>query len=308
MPLCAKTVKPTIAFLSEFAEFIPPEETNNLRLNRSKFEAILTKQTYTDVVQRYESQIDLTGFYKTIGLLHVGGTDTVNDWKLFSKLTELDTLCFSLFENPNRKFKQIFNNLTPRLRSIWFRLRDIGVQYDNEILDLLPTKCPNLLHLSIDNRNNKLNYDFVLKLERLQFLKLNLGYPIDQSVFLKLVKKMRYLDLFDVRFVKPANLVKDELSQFKKLVNRTLQTELARPDYEFTIQIHKRMQPESFVRYLVKHKKRVDFLDTEFETLKMYQWSMMNNLAGLHSSTAKFRFDIWFINIDDHFKNCFNRY
>ena len=57
-----------------------------------------------------------------------------------------------------------FNQLSSARRGRF--LLGIGVQYDNEILDLLPTKCPNLVHLSIDNRNNKLNYDFVLKLER----------------------------------------------------------------------------------------------------------------------------------------------
>jgi len=307
LPLKVSTASLIPKFLLEMCENDRCNENPNSGYIRSWFELILTNSTYNSVIKKYEKQLDLDGYYKSIGLLHLGTSNVFINENFMSKLTNLETLCFSLFESPDKEFKKIFNSINPQLKSIWFRSRDASVKHNNELFQLVTKKCPNLIHLSIDNRLTKnLNLSFIYQLERLTFLKLNLGYVVDERFYLNVVRKMKYLDLFDVRFIASSDQSKDELSNFKKKVNDVLINELNKKDYEFKITIHKRKPIEKFTRFVMKRKDRVDHLDKEYEEVKLYQWSvlMLCNLG--QNQFMKLHHKIWTIDIMSHFQNYYN--
>ena len=241
-------------------------------------------------------------FFKSISLLHIGSQDIVDE-KLFRKFTNVHTLYFSLFNSPKSKFTKVFNAFA-NVQSIRLNTRDIEVTYGNEILDLIPRKCQNCISLVIDNRNTKLDFDFLFKLSRLKFLRLNLGYAMSKFVYLNLVKQLKYLDYLDVNVIKPVvpPLNKDLLSEFKKVVNNCLVSELKKLDHHFIIKIYTRMDTESFVRYLMKLKERDDEIDKLAE-LQMYYWSNLKHpkMQGMFFTRIKHNTQVTFLETKDHY-------
>lgn len=285
--------KDTLSFITGFMK----QFGSKLRVNRYKLEYIMLEESYK-YIKKYENKYDLTGFYDSISLLHLG-QQIIVDEKLFKKFRNLEHLCFSLFQSPGLSFRRVLAAF-PKLKSLWIVARDVKVNYGNEILNQIPKTNPDLIYLSIDNRNNEIKFDFLFELRRLNFIKMNLGFPIDQSEFIELIRTLKYVRTVDIRFVKPDDLNKEQLKWFKKQVNDCLANELKRPDHYFTIKIYNGGPKESFVRYLMKPKDAQDVME-DFDKIKMFQASDLRHQdKNAINLTVKWLYDVWFLNIDDY--------
>lgn len=145
-----------------------------------------------------------------------------------------------------------------------------GPTYGNEIFDLLPKYCDHLGNLTIRN-TNKINFEFVLGLLGLSELVFRLCFPVEQTEFMQMIRTLKYLEFVDIAYVIEStdSIRRDELSKMKSEVNDCLANVLKRPAIEFEIQIHKKKDVGTFLRYVLKKKNSKDILMLDEDS--MYQ-------------------------------------
>ena len=199
----------------------------------------------------------LTEFFKLIKAM-----DNCNqflDEDLFKKLVNCDSVKYFFDEEnvPGIKFKKALKSLS--ITSKLGMINDsFNVHYSNEILDLVPVYCPSIEHYYLDFWQSTINFNFLFKLSRLRVLLVRLGHAIDQSTFIELIRQLKYLNVFDVYFIKPTNMEKEQLSAFKKLVLQCLKEDNTSKNFDFKIQIY------SFKKGVKKVVKYAYYLNNSF--------------------------------------------
>ena len=166
------------------------------------------------------------------------------------------------FHFDKNSFISIFKKVLPilsNLSRLGLKNENFKIQYTNEILDLIPVYASNIDYLNLDNYC-EINFDFLFKLIRLKYLSFYLRYPIQQSIYIELLRALKYLKKFDVYFVKPVEMEKDQLTSFKKLVLHCLKEEIKAKDFNFKIQIYKSFSSDQKV---IRYSYKKD--DSEFE-------------------------------------------
>ena len=246
-----------------------------LNINQSILEFIVVKPTY-DHFKQFERDHDLSRFHQLVRTISI--QFLVDDANFFNKFNRCESLSF-IQENPKVYFKSpdLFSNV----KHITFLTFEDDSVYGNEIFDLLPKYCDHLLSLTIQN-TNKINFEFVHRLVTLKLLELKLCFPVEQAEFMQLIT-LKYLHFVDIAYVVEStdSIRRDELSKFKRDVNDCLVNELKRPALHFKIEIHKKVNVGTFIRYVLKRKNsdenRLMEAQDEVGMYEMCQRASMNN-------------------------------
>ena len=198
----------------------------------------------------------------------------------FNKFNRCENLFFFQEESPKFYLKNIdlFSRLTTIGFSTYVNASRDGSAYGNDIFDLLPKYCVHLTSLLIIN-TNKINFKFVCSLVQLKMLMLRLCFPIEQNELMMMIRTLKHLNAFDISYViESANLIKDELSKLKREVNDCLVNELKRPAFEFKIEIHRKRNVGTFIRYVLRDKNsKESYLMKDVDENTMYQNVSMKN-------------------------------
>lgn len=232
-----------IEFLKTAGDMVTIE---NAKLEFTGFSA-----TY-QMLNKFETRTDLTHFCKKIDRFKVHDTRILNN-KLFARLSNCQALDLALHHNakPLTNFFEAF----PAIKAIRISCFDWLVKIGNE-LDQLPLHCGQVEQLSFDNWNNKkLNFNFLFKLKRLRMLACYQYLPMDQTVFLLLIKVLKHLECIDVCFIRPTDLKDEQLSAFKRSVVDCATEKLKIPPTDHFMKIqkfHRQKINKQFVRYLYK--------------------------------------------------------
>ena len=87
-----------------------------------------------------------------------------------------------------------------------------------------------------------------------------------------MIRTLKHLHFVDIAYVIEStdSIRRDELSKFKREVNDCLENELKRLAIEFRIEIHKKKDVGTFIRYVLKKKAFTGSYSMQDED-KMYQ-------------------------------------
>ena len=270
IPLNKQSARPIADFMRQFGHC--------LRIDYPDLQCRLTKDIYGHI-KRFERDHDLSRFYQLVEAIHI--TCLIKDVNFFNKFNRCKILLFCLEENPEFYFKSV--HLFSSVESIMFLAREGDSTCGNEIFDLLPDYCGRLASLTIRNAN-KLNFKFVSSLVRLKRLILRLFFPIEQCEFMQMIRTLRDLYSVDICYViNSTDLIRDELSKFKREVNDCLENEMKRPAIEFKIEIHRRTDFGTFIRYILKEKRSegLSMVDEEIMFQMCQSVSMKNRFSFL---------------------------
>ena len=101
-----------------------------------------------------------------------------------------------------------------------------------------------------------------------------------------MIRTLKHLHFVDIAYVIEStdSIRRDELSKFKREVNDCLENELKRLAIEFRIEIHKKKDVGTFLRYVLKKKNSKDILmldeDSMYQLCQyMVQWSTRSGLG-----------------------------
>ena len=209
---------------------------------------LATQQLNLKRLRSLDKQQDLDEFYKLVKTIHVHDQNAI-DKSIFRKFVNCDRIIFSLHSNLTAsQFKEYIETI-PNIERIILQFSS-DFKCGNDVLDLIGDRCRQVHHLHFENWN-KINLDFVFKLNRLKILKAFLYFPVDQADYMKLIRQLKHLELIDICFKRPANYTKDQLSSFKKMVNACFSEELKLSNFSFKIEVHSK-NTHQFIRYYFK--------------------------------------------------------
>ena len=238
-----------------------------LEISNSAIEFQL-KQGIYDCIKRFERDYDLSRFYQLFTTISIFCFR--KDVNFHNKFNQCQTLCFLQPESPDFYF-----NECPGLLSKVERMNFITTQnassYGNDIFDQLPKYCAHLVSLTIQN-TSKINFNFLHSLARLCSVRFKLCFPVEQSEFMQLIRTWKRLCFVDISYVvaELTDSIRAELSKLKREVNDCVKNELKKSTIEFKIEIHKKHDYGTFIRYVL----RAEIYDEGFSMEKEDEDSM----------------------------------
>ena len=232
-----------------------------VKIEDAKLEFTGFSGTY-EMLEKFEKRVDLGQFYKKIDRFKVHDTRSMNA-ELFARFSNCKALDIAVHHNPEPLIK--FFEAFPTIKAIRISCFDWLVKIDNELLDKIPAHCGQIEQLSFDNWNKKINFTFLLELKRLRKLECNLYLPMEQSLFLALIKYLKHIESIDVCFMRPNDVQmnwlsefrREKLSAFKRQVNDYVQEKLQAADHFMKIQefYKEKSEQKELIRYLYKRGK-----------------------------------------------------
>ena len=267
IPFNKASARPIADFISQLG--------TSLKIPRSVLVLVITKQSYDQII-RFERDHDLSRFYPLVKTVAI--SFMVNDVNFMNKFNHCEEVIFNLKESPELFFNCV--DLFSRVKDVSFLTFDGGSTYGNEIFDLLPKYCGGRLMMLTIHHTNKINFEFVLGLVTLTRLNLRLCFPIEQCEFMQMIRTLKHLVFVDIAYVIEStdSKRKDELSKMKREVNDCLVNELKRPAFEFKIEIHRKKNVGTFIRYVLRDKNsKESYLMKEVDENTMYQNVSMKN-------------------------------
>ena len=229
-----------------------------IRVNASRRMCLHLDQLNVDVLKGISEYCDLGDFFALVGGIHLNEqTIIANDAEFFrANFANCVEVKFESIQNPIPSPKAFHDFLTvfPGAKEMLVRADGFDVELDNSTLDNLGV-CDQVevLYLEIWGRMNNLNVLF--KLSKLQNLRIFSYLPIKQTVIVELIEALRYLQYFQVVFVKPPGLSKESLKQFKDRVNSQFKKRFEIAELEFRVEVRKR-DSRQIVRYLLIDQRK----------------------------------------------------
>lgn len=200
-------------------------------------------------LKQLDLQVDLSGLFQLVRIFK-----TYNHFStpctIFNEFTNCQIMQINLSGRPNdyvKKCLDFFPNLNTILIPLW---HDVTVDYDNDLLDLIPLKARQITCLCMDCWS-EIDFEFLFSLSKLDTLRLALYHPIGEEVFIKLLRTLKRLEFVEVIFWRAPSYTNSVLNSYKEEINKCLNDELKIKNGSFRMEIHTRKE-DQFVRYLYK--------------------------------------------------------
>lgn len=217
----------------------------------------------------------LDGFFKQIATIRF--EDRLADQSLADKFTNVSDACYNFWLEVRHDLPERFK-AHPNITSLILTSLPDG-HYLNDIMDMIPVNFKNLTNLRMDQWDD-VNFDFLLQLPKLKTLTLLLRFEFDQSLFINMLRNLKYLSFCEILYGRTDIHTKDHLSSFKKMVLACVSDELKFTDCVFKIEIHHRKsymgnEKYSFIRYILKRAQRdsvENLLEVSENTIRKMMW------------------------------------
>ena len=223
---------------------------------------LVVKEESIALIQFIKKNEDLfVNFYESITLVVFYKKLADNDF--FKKLVNCRGADFRFDNQLTPDNKEFLNALKilPITSNLYLHNNCLNVEYSNKIFSRMVVFCRDIDELSMDQFTENINYNFILKFKRLKILNLRLMHAIDQSIFIKIFRALKDLCLLEIYFIKPANMEKEQLSAFKKLVTNHLKEKIKIKDFNFIIQIFENRGKKVIRCYYTRGNLRINFKD-----------------------------------------------
>lgn len=168
-------------------------------------------------IKKWRKNHNLEHFFKLVSTITLADDAPTFDKAFFQKFSPYchELICLT---NPSpADFERILDTLN-NLKTIQLHKEIYEKKlYANKLLNLIGQKCPLLETLMFESWE-KINFGFLMKLQRLKHLYVRLLYPFPQDILFDMLRKHRDLTEFDIYFERSSES-ENEISAFEKRVN-----------------------------------------------------------------------------------------
>ncbi|KAJ6647723.1 hypothetical protein Bhyg_02946 [Pseudolycoriella hygida] len=249
IPLNEQTAEMIDKFFCSFAfslNFLPDTVTVKMNSDWDDF-----NETYGEHMHLFD------GFFKLVDTVFY--EDRLNDKSIIDRFTSVRQTYYQFWLDIRHDLPDRFK-LHPNITHLCLYSFPDG-HYNNDILDMVPIHCKNLVSLDMDNWEADVNYKFLLNLRSIQMIKLRTLFAFDKTLYLDMLRTLTKLSFLEIWYEETDAVTKEQLSAFKHTVEDFINNELKFDDCLFRIQSHHRTsyvgnEKFSFVRIVMKRPSR----------------------------------------------------
>lgn len=229
----------------------------------------LDQQIYSHI-KKWNKKVNLAQFYQTVGDLTVrdSSEQLYSDHEFFKGFSRCNSIAYHV--NPKPADLEGHLDVLTNLKKI-----QLACTCDNphpdRILDAIGEKCSKLERLTFHSCE-RIEFGFLFKLQRLRYLNMQLAFTPSKCTLIDYLRNHRDLVGLEICFIRSKSESKNNLKNFKKLVNETFSERFEARKLEFRVQIRTKTAGKryQFVRYLL-HK-----IDHEIEISRMNKANMFS--------------------------------